>query len=332
MPETDIKGSRKPQGRAQAARTPLDEAERHGQHVKFTASNGEIYQVDVVKMCQQNLNSGNRKAIIHKGGKWFFDGSSKGKDIRKTKTQWCAYPSKVQPILESAFRDSSTTGCVAKFAEEGNSCVQSPEVCQTLQCTQGHPLWISLHWNHTCDLCDTQGTRYQCSQGCDYDMCCHCFQDQLEKSRFCKTSVDSLIAITGQTPPSSLKSQDVRAACEAVFTAGVSISMALRTLHTLVCDHGLQFSADDARRVAFSSGSVEVLQLVLCTPPQVQLLGLEIFDRHYSGLDRSVLGFKSCIKILLARGARLGKFAPTSKLLRKFEADTKDAWAQRYLA
>merc|ERR1712232_1555402 len=94
---------------------------------------------------------------------------------------------------------------------------------------------------------------------------------------------------------------------------------------------GFEFSVDDARRVALLTCSPEALQLVVCSAPQVQLFGIDIFDKRYPGLVFNER-LKLCVKILLARGARLGKHAPASKLIRKLEADTRDPWAQRYLA
>jgi hypothetical protein len=98
-----------------------------------------------------------------------------------------------------------------------------------------------------------------------------------------------------------------------------------------ICSQRLQFSVDDARSIALFLGDISKLQEVLCSEPQVQLLGMEIFDRAYPGVALRKPGIKSSIKILLARGAKLGRFAPSSKLLRKIEADEIPAWIQRYL-
>jgi len=78
------------------------------------------------------------------------------------------------------------------------------------------------------------------------------------------------------------------------------------------------------------SGQVEALRLVVCRGPQVQLKGHDIFDRRYPGFVLTE-EHKRCIKIMLARGARLGKFAPSSKLLRKVESDTLLLWTNRFL-
>jgi len=32
-----------------------------------------LYQVDLEKMCQHSLRTGNRRAVMRKGGTWFFD-------------------------------------------------------------------------------------------------------------------------------------------------------------------------------------------------------------------------------------------------------------------
>ncbi|CAK9099297.1 unnamed protein product [Durusdinium trenchii] len=82
-------------------------------------------------------------------------------------------------------------------------------------------------------------------------------------------------------------------------------------------------------RQAALSGSTSQVRWLLCSQ-QVQVLGHEIFDRRYPGF---VLKdeHKCCIKMLLARGAKLGRFAPSSKLLRKVESDCMGLWLQCFL-
>lgn len=77
--------------------------------------------------------------------------------------------------------------------------------------------------------------------------------------------------------------------------------------------------------------SMAMLHLVLSSKPTLQFLGVDIFDRRYPGLE-IFEGVKHCLKVLLTRGARLGKYgcAPASKLLRKVEADFLFAWVQTY--
>ena len=91
--------------------------------------------------------------------------------------------------------------------------------------------------------------------------------------------------------------------------------------------HILPDKKDTKREVrkALLSGQFERLHLLLGAQPQVQLCCFEIFDQRYPGF---VLGHeqKSCVKMLLARGAKLGKCAPSSKLLRKVEADSERLW------
>merc|ERR1740121_376308 len=116
----------------------------------------------------------------------------------------------------------------------------------------------------------------------------------------------------------------------ALLAPGIKSSVALPALGALVREQGLQFCAEDARHAALHVGSAAVLQVVLCSEPQVQVVGLDIFDRRYPGLVFDE-GIKACVKILLARGAQLGKLAPPGKLLRKVEGDMLEAWAVRYL-
>lgn len=88
-----------------------------------------------------------------------------------------------------------------------------------------------------------------------------------------------------------------------------------------------QLSFAEVRQAAFAGACSRVQQL-LCRG--IQALGEEIFDRRYPGF---VLGreHKCCIKMLLAPGAKLGRFAPNSKLLRKVDSDCLDLWATCFL-
>lgn len=50
-----------------------------------------------------------------------------------------------------------------------------PRPAQYPCCGRGHRLKQDRRLNNVCDLCDTQGTEYRCSQGCDYDTCQRCY-------------------------------------------------------------------------------------------------------------------------------------------------------------
>jgi len=77
------------------------------------------------------------------------------------------------------------------------------------------------------------------------------------------------------------------------------------------------------RRAALA-GDIDVVHCLLCVE-QIQVFGQEIFDRRYPGFVLSK-DHKSCIKMLLSRGAKLGSCAPTGKLLRKVDTDCLDLW------
>ena len=59
-------------------------------------------------------------------------------------------------------------------------------------------------------------------------------------------------------------------------------------------------------------------------------MGLDSFDRRYPCFVLTD-EHKCCIKMMLARGARLGQFAPSSKLLRKVETDMLSLWVRCFL-
>jgi len=47
---------------------------------------------------------------------------------------------------------------------------------QVPRCDQGHRLRTEPRYDGRCAGCNTRGTRYCCSQGCDYDICTKCFE------------------------------------------------------------------------------------------------------------------------------------------------------------
>mmetsp|Transcript_24667 Transcript_24667/g.44879 ORF Transcript_24667/g.44879 Transcript_24667/m.44879 type:complete len:417 (-) Transcript_24667:28-1278(-) len=216
--------------------------------------------------------------------------------------------------------------------QESKLDVENSQGNPSLRCPLHHPLGLVSRWNHSCNLCEAQGTVYRCLQGCDYDICKECFQrmhmEHDESSA--ALSAEHFLALAQQASPGHLPLQDALVACDALLAPGVKPSVVLPALSALVRHQGLQFSVEDARRAALHVGSRAVLQLVLCSAPQVQVVGVDIFDRRYPGLvlDESR---KECIKILFARGAQLGKVAPPGKLLRKVEGDMLEAWVWRYL-
>jgi len=213
------------------------------------------------------------------------------------KQNWQAYSSQLQSVLESAYRD-----CPAKL--DHGAC--------GLRCAQGHPMVIAKRWNHECNLCEKTSTEYRCSESCDYDLCKQCGATIEEESEAASKPI-----------PGSLASDT----CKALLCQGVSALAALRSLSE---NHGFRFSQEDIRHALLARGSPTLLKEMLCSEPQVQLLGMDIFDKRYPGLVLNE-GVRACIRILLSRGAKLGSFAPASKLLRKVEADELEAWTARYL-
>jgi len=162
---------------------------------------------------------------------------------------------------------------------------------------------------------------------CDYDLCTQCAAAMEEAS--CTQGIDaSIISKTENAITGSLSLADASDTCKAILNSA-HLPAAVQALRSLCQHHGLQFSQEDVRQAALKRGSVGMLRVLLCSEPQVQLLGMDIFDRRYPGLVVSE-GVKACIRMLLSRGAKLGSFAPASKLLRKVEADELEAWVQRY--
>mmetsp|Transcript_35761 Transcript_35761/g.56980 ORF Transcript_35761/g.56980 Transcript_35761/m.56980 type:complete len:346 (-) Transcript_35761:30-1067(-) len=318
--------ARKPRGRLPSKLMSKDTLTQDDNCVRFVADNGDKYEVDVGQMYQRNLGSGNRRAIRRKGCKWFFDSATVHKSyhgkIVFLKHAWCddrsceicnrrvpkAYPRDLQPLLETAFR-----GSVAFDKDVGTSVIH-----QSLCCSKGHAMISDQRWNHLCNICEGHGTAFRCIEKCDYDVC-----------RDCSTAEQSIKSCMAMTPMNISVRADAETACKDILTNTTNSSAVLRRLQSLSEVRGFHFTAEHARLAALRIGSVAVLQVVLCSSPQVQLLGADIFDRRYPGivLNGSV---KSCIRILLTRGAQLGKFAPSSKLLHKVNSDGLHAWALRY--
>mmetsp|Transcript_113112 Transcript_113112/g.320112 ORF Transcript_113112/g.320112 Transcript_113112/m.320112 type:complete len:415 (-) Transcript_113112:102-1346(-) len=94
---------------------------------------------------------------------------------------------------------------------------------------------------------------------------------------------------------------------------------------------GLQCSAADARRAGLVVGSMVLLRAVIESTPSMSLLGAEVFDQKYAGIKLNERGRKDGIRSLLARGMTLGSHAPSSKLLRKVEADSVPLWEARFI-
>merc|ERR1719473_2288317 len=94
---------RKPRGRVRGAKAAVGPPEVYGPNVSFS-TNGNAYLVNVVQKYQQNLSSGNRRAVMRKGNKWFFDSLSLRKGNNSANAKWTAYSSELQPLLESTLR------------------------------------------------------------------------------------------------------------------------------------------------------------------------------------------------------------------------------------
>ena len=236
------------------AKPPVGEVHRDGHLVRFTAQNGESYQVDVSKMQQRNLRTGKERAVSFQGATgWFFDRNN-ARPVR-----WLPYARSLHRVLDAAFEATD-------------------------------------HKKHVPDV-----------------------------PKRSEQNVEN--ASSEVTPPQCQEETfDPRAVCR----DSLGRDNAASVIQTVLESHpSLEFSIHEARAAALS-GQVEALRIVLCRGPQVQLTGQDIFDRRYPGFVLTAR-HKCCIKIMLARGARLGKFAPSSKLLRKVESDMLGLWVDRFL-
>ena len=99
----EIKKCYKQFGRYVTARPPVGDVHRDGHCVLFTAQNGYSYQVDVSKMQQRNLTTGNVRAVSFQPQEgWFFDKSG------TSPARWLPYARSLHRVLDAAYADVAT--------------------------------------------------------------------------------------------------------------------------------------------------------------------------------------------------------------------------------
>lgn len=323
-------------------------------------------------MQQRNLSSGRRREVRRKEGQpavWQVDKSMRQKGDAQRRN-WVAYPIQVQEELERLLRsameraqedrlgakipaESNSSGrqaiplkrllkSVAERAQEEHLGAEVPTVpnssvrqAMPLKCPQGHGLRIfDAHDDrYMCDACGEEqacGSTVHGCWRCDYDLCARCAEPV---PLVPADALSDIVHLLEGTAPGSLEPGAARRACDAALAFGVDRATAHRLLAVLVMRHAFKCSVDDARRSALIVGSMAVLQLVVLSDPMLQFHGLELFDKKYPGhVKLADAGVKSCIKAMLARGARLGQegIVPSSKLLRKIEADALPLWVQLF--
>jgi len=62
------------------------------------------------------------------------------------------------------------------IADDGGGGGGSTRAPQAPRCSKGHALRTEPSSDSRCSLCNSRGTRYGCSSGCDYDICTKCFE------------------------------------------------------------------------------------------------------------------------------------------------------------
>eukprot|EP00927_Polykrikos_kofoidii_P061557 TRINITY_DN56396_c0_g1_i1.p1 TRINITY_DN56396_c0_g1~~TRINITY_DN56396_c0_g1_i1.p1 ORF type:complete len:325 (-),score=30.50 TRINITY_DN56396_c0_g1_i1:96-1070(-) len=148
-------------------------------------------------------------------------------------------------------------------------------------------------------------------------------------------TIEEFLSLVEGEHAKDISREQARAACDAALEPGTNSDLSFRIIRVLRFRCGFRFAVDDARRAALFIGSMGVLRLVLLSDPGLQLLGHSIFDKRYPRFANvsDHEGRKNCIKALLVRGAQLGDAnnVPSSKLLRKIDADMSERWVDRYL-
>jgi len=274
--------------------------------VRFVAQNGLRYLVDISSMVQQNLNSGRRREVRRERSRliWEYDSATRRGKSRCAK--WTAYPNEVQVALEQVFR---TNG-------------RFQETCSVFPCGNSPP----PHDDDRDGAPALGRLEFYCGGlppgGVPLPLEPHSHPSLIDISRILQEAI-----------PGSLGHDALRKFCDAALTHDAEPQLAWHTLQSLVRQHSFRCIAKDARRATLFIGSMAILRLMFQSNSDLQLHGIDIFDRRYPGLIQlNDEGRKRCLKAMLARGARLGpaSLVPTSKLLRKIEADAFPEWVRRY--
>jgi len=159
---------------------------------------------------------------------------------------------------------------------------------------------------------------------------------QSEPQAVSELSLSSLLAHIGNLASGEMSHDEVQQAKQATLEKaclGPNMFMdAAKLITHLARRQGLRCSSDDARKAGLIIGSMSILKAVLGSDPEMQLFGVEIFNQKYAGIKLNMQGRKDCIRSLLARGMILGSHAPSSKLLKKVEADSLPLWETRFLS
>ena len=95
---------RKPRGRLDRRKADTAEVSRHGVIVRIEA-NARAYEVDVAHMRQRNVQTGRRRRVLCRGGRWFYDASKGSRGLRRPhedRSHWEPYSEDVQKLLELA--------------------------------------------------------------------------------------------------------------------------------------------------------------------------------------------------------------------------------------
>jgi len=274
-------------------------------HVEHVTVSGDRCVIDVGKMRQLNCRTGLQQPVCRKRnqGQWKWQYGTREKngaqEKTKEKTKWATYPAEVCEKLERAYHEH--LGAHYGFHDGASTGSMGPsEMSGKVEISE--PV-----------------------------------RKESSDSLFEAPSPESLnetLEYLEAAQPKTLSPEEGASVRSVALSTGADPRIAFRTLRMLVRRHGIRCTLDDVRRAALLLGSMAMLQLVLSSDPSLQLVGMHIFDRRYPGQFKlNEEGRKRCLKALLARGALLGpsNYVPTSKLLRKIEADAFALWSHRYL-
>lgn len=265
--------------------------------VTYVATSGEKLIIDVEHMYEENLSTGLRHPLCRKRnqGQWKWFYDLREKE--KEKAKWASYPSDVCTEIEIA------------YSEHANKGIGNP----TCDATWQDGISIS-------DGMSTSASITARSTGALAGSGARSLEDSLHHLEVVEPGYISL--------------QEAQSIQDLALSPSANPRIAFSTLRLLIHRHHVRCTLEEVRRVALLVGSMSMLQLVLSSDSNLQLMGMQIFDRRYPGQFKlNEQGRKHCLKAILARGAFLGpaNLVPTSKLLRKIEGDAFGEWAQRYL-
>lgn len=314
--------------------------------VRYCAHNGCEYRVDVSRMVQTKLATGSRRSVLREvlegfGVAWSFDSCRRG-----GRSDQCAvytpYPSEVCAVLEHRYR----THCAAALVVQ-----KDPRSTEAQEAAVNKLTNAALRTVFGLNVTEsTTGTELTTTSGDDSDK--GFGTHRVSPDPIASAPPDAPAAACSNSRRVKLKAAARLAARVGPAEPALADCLFERVLRSKwsqvevaaavswLLRRGFQFSPAHCRKVALLHGSLMVLR-VLLVDARVDVRGLELLSEAPRAAARGraacadggwVQRCKAAVKVLLARGARLGGAGTRSKLLKRLEDDAQALLRARALA